>query len=59
VFSHYGGYRTGATFVNGMTPAVYVGAVVVAVGGLAALAIKRRPKQRDAVVLEPALESAA
>jgi hypothetical protein len=42
-----------------MTPAVYVGAVVVAVGGLAALAIKRRPKQRDAVVLEPALESAA
>jgi len=59
VFSHYGGYGTGATFVNGLTPAVYVGAVVVAVGGLAALAISRRPKQGEALALEPALENAA
>jgi EmrB/QacA subfamily drug resistance transporter len=44
VFSHYGGYRTGATFVDGLTPAVYVGAAVVAVGSLAAFAIRRRPK---------------
>ena len=45
VFAHYGGYGSGAEFVDGMTPAVYVGAVVVAVGGLAALAIKRRPRR--------------
>src|SRR6478735_4648207 len=42
VFAHYGGYRSGTAFVDGMTPAVYVGAVVVAVGGLAALAITPR-----------------
>ena len=28
-----------------MTPAVYVGAAVVALGSLAAFAIKRRPRQ--------------
>jgi EmrB/QacA subfamily drug resistance transporter len=44
VFSHYGGYRTGATFVDGLTPAVYVGAAVVAVGSVAAFAIRRRPR---------------
>jgi EmrB/QacA subfamily drug resistance transporter len=58
VFSHYGGYQSGASFVDGMTPAVYVGAVIVALGGLAALAIKRRPKG-DMVALEPSLEVAA
>ena len=42
VFAHYGGYRTGATFVDGLRPAVYVGAVVVALGSLAAFGIKRR-----------------
>jgi EmrB/QacA subfamily drug resistance transporter len=50
VFSHYGGYHSGATFVDGLTPAVYVGAAVVAVGSLAAFAIRRRPKGE---VLEP------
>src|SRR5438105_4685743 len=59
VFAHYGGYRTGATFVHGMTPAVYVGAVVVAIGGLAALAIKRPPEQHEVAALEPVLENAA
>jgi MFS family permease len=44
IFAHYGGYRSGTQFVDGMTPAVYVGAVLVAIGGLAALAIKRRPR---------------
>jgi MFS family permease len=58
VFAHYGGYQSGASFVNGMTPAVYVGAVVVAIGGVAALAIKRRPKG-DVVAFDPALEAAA
>jgi EmrB/QacA subfamily drug resistance transporter len=50
VFAHYGGYRTGTSFVDGMTPAVYVGAAIVALGSLAAFAITRRPK---AEALEP------
>jgi EmrB/QacA subfamily drug resistance transporter len=58
VFSHYGGYRSGTAFVNGMTPAVYVGAAVVALGSLAVFAIKRRPKG-EAFELEPSLEAAA
>jgi EmrB/QacA subfamily drug resistance transporter len=59
VFSHYGGYSTGTSFVNGMTPAVYVGAAVVALGSLAAFAIARRPKRAEVAELEPALEAAA
>jgi EmrB/QacA subfamily drug resistance transporter len=58
VFSQYGGYRTGTSFVHGMTPAVYVGAAVVALGSVAAFAIKRRPKV-EALELEPQLEAAA
>jgi EmrB/QacA subfamily drug resistance transporter len=58
VFSQYGGYRTGTSFVHGMTPAVYVGAAVVALGSVAAFAIKRRPKA-EALELEPQLEAAA
>ena len=58
VFSHYGGYASGTSFVDGMTPAVYVGAAVVALGSVAAFAIKRRPKA-EVVALEPSLEAAA
>jgi EmrB/QacA subfamily drug resistance transporter len=58
VFSHYGGYSSGTAFVDGMTPAVYVGAAVVALGALAMFAIKRRPK-RDVLELEPSFELAA
>jgi EmrB/QacA subfamily drug resistance transporter len=42
VFSSYGGYESGLTFVDGLVPAVWAGAVVVAVGALAALLIPRR-----------------
>ena len=58
VFAHYGGYATGQTFVDGLTPAIYVGAVLVAAGALAALGIqrKRRPQEQEAA--EPALEAA-
>jgi EmrB/QacA subfamily drug resistance transporter len=41
VFAHYGGYGTGQSFVDGLTPAIYAGAGVVALGALAALGIKR------------------
>jgi EmrB/QacA subfamily drug resistance transporter len=58
VFSQYGGYRTGTSFVDGMTPAVYVGAAVVALGSVAAFAIKRRPKA-EVLELETQLEAAA
>ena len=53
VFAHYGGYRSGTAFVDGMTPAVYVGAVIVGLGSIAAFAIKRRPKA-EALEAEPA-----
>jgi hypothetical protein len=58
VFAHYGGYATGQTFVDGLTPAIYVGAVLVAAGALAALGIqrKRRPQEQEAP--EPVLEAA-
>jgi EmrB/QacA subfamily drug resistance transporter len=61
IFSSYGGYGTGASFVAGLTPAVWVGAAVVGVGALAALTIPVRRKARGAEVvqLEPALEEAA
>ena len=39
VFARYGGYETGQTFVNGMTPALWIGAIVVAFGAVAAFAI--------------------
>ena len=39
VFSRYGGYGTGQTFVAGMTPALWIGAVVVGLGAVAAFAI--------------------
>jgi len=60
VFAHYGGYRTGTTFVDGMNAAVYVGAGIVALGSLAAFAIKHRPRRAELVnASEPAFDVAA
>jgi EmrB/QacA subfamily drug resistance transporter len=42
IFTHYGSYRTPHTFVHGLTPAVYVGALIVGLGAVAALFIERR-----------------
>jgi hypothetical protein len=39
VFAHAGGYGSGADFVAGLTPALWIGAAVVAAGAAAALAI--------------------
>ena len=59
VFSHYGGYGTGQTFVDGLTPAVYAGAEVVAAGALAALGISRsRRRAGEEEAYEPVLEAA-
>jgi EmrB/QacA subfamily drug resistance transporter len=57
VFAHSGGYGSGQSFVDGMTPAVWIGAGVVAVGAVAALAIKRSPKAA-AVEMAPAFDAA-
>lgn len=57
VFSHYGGYRTGQTFVDGLNPAVYAGAAIVFLGALAALAIPRLRREK-AAELVPELEAA-
>ena len=49
VFSSAGSYRTGQTFVNGLVPAVWTGAGVLAVGALLALFVPRAAgrKRRD------------
>jgi MFS family permease len=58
VFSHYGGYETGQTFVDGMVPATFIGAAVVALGSVAAFAIKRS-RRAEEVESKVALELAA
>jgi MFS family permease len=60
IFAHYGGYGTSETFVDGLTPAIYVGAGIVGVGAGAALFIPRLRKARAEVgELVPELEAAA
>jgi EmrB/QacA subfamily drug resistance transporter len=59
VFSRYGGYASGQAFVNGLTPAIWVGAAVVAAGAVAAFAIPRRRRPAEVEALRPALEEAA
>jgi EmrB/QacA subfamily drug resistance transporter len=50
VFSAYGGYGSGTSFVDGMTPAVYIGAGIVAVGSLLAFSIGRGRRAQEAEV---------
>jgi EmrB/QacA subfamily drug resistance transporter len=59
VFSSYGGYESGQAFVDGLTPAIWIGAVIVAAGAVAALAIprRRRPEPAGAGELVPATAS--
>ncbi len=49
VFSSSGGYASAQDYVSGLVPAVAVGAAVVAVGGLCALALPRRRKLRTGI----------
>jgi MFS family permease len=53
VFSANGSYATGQAFVDGMLPALRVGAVVVAVGAVVAMALAGRV-QAEAEEIEPA-----
>jgi EmrB/QacA subfamily drug resistance transporter len=59
IFAHYGGYGSGQGFVDGLQPAVWVGAVVVGLGALASFAIPRRPRAEAEEVPEAVLEPAA
>jgi EmrB/QacA subfamily drug resistance transporter len=44
VFAHAGGYQSPQAFTDGVAPAVKVGALIVALGGVASLFIPRLPK---------------
>ena len=44
VFAGKGGYDSGQQFVDGMNPAVFIGAALVGVGAIAAFAIKSAPR---------------
>ncbi len=57
VFARYGGYGTGQSFVDGLTPAMYAGAAVVFAGAVAALAIPRSGRA-EGVEATPALDGA-
>ncbi|MDQ6848782.1 MAG: DHA2 family efflux MFS transporter permease subunit [Actinomycetota bacterium] len=54
VFARVGGYQSGQAFVDGMNPAILVGAGVVALGAVAAFAIpnRRAPQRAETVVAE-------
>jgi EmrB/QacA subfamily drug resistance transporter len=56
IFAHYGGYGLPQHFVDGMRPAVWVGAAIVGLGAIAAIAIPGRGQPAEAVepVFEPA-----
>jgi EmrB/QacA subfamily drug resistance transporter len=56
VFARVGGYESGQAFVDGMNPAILIGAAVVALGALAAFAIPRGPRRAEAVEAEPEAE---
>ncbi len=57
IFAHYGGYGAPQHFVDGLRPAVWVGAGIVGVGALAAMAIPAR--RREAEASQPMLDVAA
>src|SRR6476659_5462734 len=57
IFAHYGGYLSGQDFVDGLRPAVWVGAGIVGVGALAAMAIPARRAEAEAA--QPILDVAA
>jgi EmrB/QacA subfamily drug resistance transporter len=59
VFSSSGGYESGQAFVDGLVPAVWVGAIVVALGAVAAVFIPRRRRPAEVEAAEPELVAEA
>ena len=59
VWAHYGSYASGQSYVDGMLPALWIGASVVLAGAVAAFAIgKYRRAEAPAVEETPLLEAA-
>jgi MFS family permease len=58
VFANYGGYASPQAFADGLVPAVWVGAAVLAVGAVVSLAIPRKRRAREEAV-EVAVAEAA
>jgi EmrB/QacA subfamily drug resistance transporter len=50
VFANYGGYASPQTFADGLVPAVWVGAAVLAVGAVVSLAIPRKRRAQEEAV---------
>ena len=50
IFARIGGYQSGSAYVDGMNPAILVGAGVVALGAVAAFAIPSRRARKEATV---------
>jgi EmrB/QacA subfamily drug resistance transporter len=59
VWSHYGSYASGTSYVDGMVPALWIGASVVLAGAVAAFAIGKRRRAEQPVVKETSLLEAA
>jgi hypothetical protein len=60
VWARYGSYESGAAFVDGMVPAIWIGAAVVLAGAAAAFLIRSPKRQAEAEVpAEAALAEAA
>jgi MFS family permease len=47
IFAGSGGYGSASAFTDGLVPAIWVGAIVVAVGAAAAFLIPRRPRVEE------------
>jgi EmrB/QacA subfamily drug resistance transporter len=59
VFARQGGYASAETFVDGLVPALWIGAAVVAVGSAVALAIPRKRRAEAASIPEDELVAEA
>ena len=55
IFSNYGGYESPAAYVDGLTPAVWVGAAVVGAGAIAALFVPRKQRAAETAPAEAEL----
>jgi EmrB/QacA subfamily drug resistance transporter len=58
IFAHTGGYGTPETFNNGLVPAIWVGAAVVAAGSAMGLLIPRKRRSSEALAFELEPEAA-
>jgi EmrB/QacA subfamily drug resistance transporter len=57
IFAGHGGYASGQDYVSGLTPAVYAGACVVAVGAVAALFVPGRRRSASMIAGAGAVEA--